>query len=91
MLEGSIRTYHREKRYLRQTGEIIWVGLNVAAQHDQHGQLCNFITEVEDIRRRKEAEQELWKHKVHLEAFVAALDEIVFEFDADGVLSECVD
>jgi PAS domain S-box-containing protein len=48
-----------EKRYIRKDGKLIWVRLTASAQYDDQGQFIHFITLVEDINDRKEAEAKL--------------------------------
>src|SRR5919199_149063 len=54
---GEIRTYTTEKRYLRKDGSFVWINLTVSAVADASGQLKYFITVVEDISERKNAEE----------------------------------
>jgi len=59
LLAGDIETYAIEKRYLRKDGAIVWVNLNVALVRHADGRPDHFISVVEDIQRRKEAETAL--------------------------------
>ena len=59
LLAGEIETYAIEKRYLRKDGAIVWVNLNVALVRHADGSPDHFISVVEDIQRRKEAETAL--------------------------------
>ncbi|MDO8248847.1 MAG: PAS domain S-box protein [Rhodoferax sp.] len=56
MLAGEIGTYSLEKRYLRKDGAIAWINLCVALVRRPDGSPDYFISVVEDIQRRKEAE-----------------------------------
>ena len=59
LLGGEVPTYAMEKRYIRKGGSILWVNLNVTLVRDQSGEPAYFIAIVEDISKRKRAEQEL--------------------------------
>lgn len=59
MLTGEIPHYGLEKRYLRQDGSLLWVHLNVALVRKPDGAPDYFISVVEDITSRKEAEAHL--------------------------------
>jgi hypothetical protein len=59
ILAGEIDTYAIEKRYLRKDGAIVWVNLSVALVRHDDGSPDHFISVVEDIQRRKEAEAAL--------------------------------
>ncbi len=59
ILAGEIETYSMEKRYLRQDGSLIWINLTVALARRPDGRPDYFISVIEDIQKRKEAEAEL--------------------------------
>jgi two-component system nitrate/nitrite sensor histidine kinase NarX len=59
MLAGEIETYAMEKRYLRKSGETVWVNLTVSLVRLATGEPDYFVGVVEDITRRKQAEQAL--------------------------------
>ncbi|MCH8037047.1 MAG: PAS domain S-box protein [Proteobacteria bacterium] len=58
-LEGQIPAYAMEKRYFRKDGSIIWVNLTVALVRNASGNPNHFVSVVEDISKRKQAEQEV--------------------------------
>ncbi|RTL51353.1 MAG: PAS domain S-box protein [Rhodocyclaceae bacterium] len=55
----ELESYSLEKRYLRKDGTAIWCDVTVAAIWKADGTPEHFITVIEDIQRRKEAEAEL--------------------------------
>lgn len=57
MLDGTIQTYSIEKRYLRKDGAIVWVELTVSLLRDASREPKYFISVVEDISARKQAEK----------------------------------
>ena len=59
MLEGQLDTYTLEKRYLQKDGSPIWINLTVALVREETGKPDYFISVLEDIQRRKRAEDEL--------------------------------
>lgn len=61
LLSGQISNYSMEKRYIRKDGSIIWVNITVSFIYDTNfkGQPKCFISVVEDIDQRKQAEEEL--------------------------------
>ncbi|MDD5387898.1 MAG: PAS domain S-box protein [Gallionellaceae bacterium] len=61
MLVGTLQTYSMEKRYLRKSGEIIWINLTVSLVRNSDGSPKYFISVIEDIDRRKQAEEQLRK------------------------------
>lgn len=59
MLHGELRTYTREKRYIRRDGSIVWVNLTVSPQWAEGEEPSLNIAVVEDITPRKAAESAL--------------------------------
>jgi PAS domain S-box-containing protein len=68
VLAGEIETYSIEKRYLRKGGAIVWVNLTVALARHADGSPDHFISVVEDIERRKQAEAALLEQEAALRA-----------------------
>ena len=58
VLSGAISNFSMEKRYIRKNGSPIWVNLTVGSARTANGPVDYFISVVEDITRRKEAEDE---------------------------------
>ena len=56
--DGEISDYQRERRLLRRDGTPIWVNVSVSTMRDAYGNQ-RFIAVVEDISRRKGAEEAL--------------------------------
>ncbi len=59
LLAGEIPTYATEKRYVRKDGSMVWVYVTVSLLRNQAGGPVNFITTIEHIEQRKEAEERL--------------------------------
>ncbi len=59
VLAGDINTYQMEKRYLHKLGHLVWILLSVSLVHDAEGQPLYFISQIQDITERKQAEQAL--------------------------------
>lgn len=59
MLAGEIDTYQMEKRYFHKNGSIVWVLLSVSLVRDDDGKPRFFISQIQDITRRKESEAQL--------------------------------
>jgi len=76
-LAGEIDSYELEKRYIRKSGEHLWVRLHVALIRDEAGRPDYFISVVQDNSARKLAEQELMRTKEAAEAANIAKDEFL--------------
>lgn len=59
LLAGEFETFSMEKRYIRKDGSLIWVQLTVSLLRDAHGCPQHFISIVQDIQSRKEAQAQL--------------------------------
>jgi len=56
LLAGDIEHYSMEKRYIRKSGETIWINLTASLVRQADGSPDYFISVVEDINQRKQAE-----------------------------------
>jgi PAS domain S-box-containing protein len=59
MLAGEISTYSLEKRYFRKDGSVVWGNLTVSLARQPSGEPKYFISVIEDITERKQAEEAL--------------------------------
>ena len=76
VLRGDITTYSMEKRYLRADHSIIWINLTVALVRDEAQQPAYFISVIEDISARKQAEDQLRHSREQLRALAAHLESV---------------
>ncbi|MDP2035475.1 MAG: PAS domain S-box protein [Polaromonas sp.] len=58
-LAGEIETYNWEKRYIHKSGRIVWGHLTCSLVRDADRKPLHFISQVQDITERKEAERTL--------------------------------
>jgi PAS domain S-box-containing protein len=79
LLEGLQDNYSLDKRYVRQSGETVWVSVTVTLGRASRGQPKYFLAVVQDIAARKEAEQA----KTYLAAIV--------ESSQDGIIGKTLD
>ncbi len=70
LLDGKIRTYSMEKRYVRKGGAPVWVDLTVSLGRDSPDAEEHFIGVIADISLRKKAEEELLKYRNRLEELI---------------------
>ncbi len=66
-LRGGITSYTIESRYLRKDGTWMWANITVSLVRDGSGEGQYFVAVVEDITRRKEAEEALRRLNAELE------------------------
>jgi len=65
LVEGSIRDFQRETRYLRKDGSPVWVALSASTMREASSGQLRLIVAVEDISRRKQAEEALLRMANH--------------------------
>ena len=59
LLAGKVNTYQMEKRYFHRRGAIVWVLLSVSLVRDESGVPQYFVSQIQNIGQRKEAEAKL--------------------------------
>jgi PAS domain S-box-containing protein len=59
LLKAEIKTYSLEKRYFKKNGDVVWINLTVSLMRDQNKEPDYFVSIVEDITEKKNAEQVL--------------------------------
>jgi PAS domain S-box-containing protein len=74
MLAGELRYYTEEKLIVGKGGRRVWINLTVSLVYDERDEPLYFIAVVEDIGKRKEAEEELRQSE---ERFRVLSDEVV--------------
>ncbi len=70
LVDGKIDQYQMEKRTIRKDGKMVWIQLSVRLMKDAYGKPLYFLSMMEDITKRKQAEEELKKYREHLEKLV---------------------
>ncbi len=63
LLKGEIATYSVEKRYVRRDGSLVWANLTVSLVRGRDGTPKYFMGVVEDITKRKQAEEALKRRR----------------------------
>ena len=71
LLAGEIPSFSLEKRYIRKDGDLVWVKLTVSLVRNAAGEPQYFISIVEDINARKQAEEEVRRLNATLERRVS--------------------
>jgi len=85
LLDGKLKSYSLEKRYLRKNGSIVWANTTVSMVADPAGNPRYFIGVIEDITARKEAEKALQEsEKKFSKAFQSMPSVLVIASLADG-------
>jgi PAS domain S-box-containing protein len=84
MLAGEVDTYLREKRYHRKDGSVVWVALTSSLMRKADGSPDYFVSIIEDISARKQAEENLREREERLSLTSWAARLGVFEWDVQA-------
>ncbi|GAA5146624.1 hypothetical protein GCM10023213_40030 [Prosthecobacter algae] len=81
LIRGEITHYQMEKRYIRKGGHIVWVLLTASLVKEDDGSPAYFISQVEDITQRHEADLVLKHQQGQLRKFIEHTPAAVAMFD----------
>ena len=56
-LAGEIASFQTEQRFVHQNGKVLWLRLSMSVVRNLAGRTLHFVTQMEDITRRKQAEE----------------------------------
>lgn len=74
LLADEIDTYSLEKRYIRKNGSLVWINLTFCIVRDSAGEAKYFISILEDINDRKQAEKTLKENEAQMRLALEAAD-----------------
>ncbi|MCB1966052.1 MAG: PAS domain S-box protein, partial [Candidatus Accumulibacter sp.] len=83
LLRGEIDSYGLEKRYIRKDGRCIWIHLSVSLICNEDGTPNHFVSVIEDIDIRKNAEQDSRRVRGWLKGFLDHLPGLAAIKDRD--------
>ncbi|MFP4103708.1 PAS domain S-box protein [Coleofasciculus sp.] len=81
LLNGEIRYYHLEKRYIHKQGHSIWILLSVSLVRDSQGNPLYALAQMQDITERKQIEEALQGNQRLLRAITQANPSILYIYD----------
>jgi PAS domain S-box-containing protein len=87
LLSGEISSYELEKRYLRRNGDAFWIHLTVALVRNEQQLPDYFISVIEDIQSRKEAELALATKEAYYRAVLETAADGFLMIDEQGVIT----
>lgn len=81
---GDIEHYHLEKRYLHKDGYLVWGHLSAGVVRDVMGKPLYFVAHLQDVTKRKRAEEALQASEARYRTVVRNLPQtVVLFFDAE--------
>ncbi|MGK0488812.1 MAG: PAS domain S-box-containing protein [Candidatus Endobugula sp.] len=82
---GEIPTYQMEKRYFHKNGSIVWCLVSKSVVNDSLGKPIHFVSQINNITQRKQAEFQLQKSIVKLQGIQDASTQVcILEYDLNG-------
>ena len=57
LVNGEIRSFEREKRYVRRDGKTVWAYINCSLVRGESGDPAKFLTYIQDVTERKSVEE----------------------------------
>ncbi len=88
LLESVSSSCELEKRYIRKDGETIVVRARGGLVRDSQGLPLLFVAQVEDITKRKRAQQEVQRMRAYLQNIVNSMPSVLVGVDIDGYVTE---
>ena len=73
LLKGTQPTYHIEERFIRLDGTVVWGRLSISLVRDAATDPSFVIAMVEDISKRREAEEQVRNYQKHLQSLASEL------------------
>ena len=89
MLSRQKEAYRMEKRYIRKSGETIWINLTVSLVWKPEGEPDYFISVVEDITEKKQINASLREALSFRRSIFDTLPDLVWLKDPEGVYLAC--
>ena len=59
LIDGRLRFYQMEKRYLHRDGHVVWIRLTASVVRNAAGAPLHFVSQIEDITARKRLQEDL--------------------------------
>lgn len=88
LLNGEIRRYQMEKRYIHKSGHLVWISLHVSLVRDDRGQPLYLIAQIKNISDRKRAEIQLRESERRFRAIFNSTFQFMGLLQPDGTLLE---
>ena len=90
IVAGEIEGYTLDKRFVHKDGHTIWTSLAVNCVRKPNGTIDYSIASVEDISKRKHAEEQVQKSREHLVKFASQVPGMLYQFEKRPDGSFCI-
>jgi diguanylate cyclase (GGDEF)-like protein/PAS domain S-box-containing protein len=86
---GETDGYSIDKRFIRKDGSVIYASIDVRAIRKANGRVDYFVATVQDITRRKLAEQALMSSETRLRTLVQTIPDLIWLKNVQGEFLAC--
>lgn len=86
LANGEEDSFHFEKRYISKNGEIVWVFLGIIVHRDEKGKPLQFISQVQDITEKRNAENSLRESESRFRSLAETTASAIFIYREDRFL-----
>ncbi|MGZ9812608.1 sensor domain-containing protein [Pseudoroseicyclus sp. H15] len=87
LIDGTADAYNYEKRYITSSGNIVWGILSVSVVREADGTVAHFVSQIQDITERKEAEEKLYQEHELSEVTLRSIGDGVITTDEHGAIT----
>ncbi|TKC10421.1 PAS domain S-box protein [Pedobacter polaris] len=85
---GKMERTKYEKRYLHKNGNVIWVIIAATMLHDYDGTPLYYVSQIEDITKRKEIENDLVLSEKKYRTIFENVQDVFYQTDHQGLVTE---
>lgn len=85
---GRIEEKKLEKRYIHKNGDPIWVVIAATMLYDSSGQPLHYVSQIEDITKRKEIENDLLLSEKKYRTIFENVQDVFYQTDQEGMVKE---
>jgi two-component system, NtrC family, sensor kinase len=86
LASGATNSYQMEKRYVRKDGSLAWALLTVSLVRNADGAPASVLAQIQDIGKRKEAEEALRQSEALFRAISENAAELIMLVDLNGTI-----
>ncbi len=87
LLRGEVNSFQMEKRYFHKSGQVVWALLSVSLVWDDQGKPRYFISQIQDISERKQAEVSLQAERERAQNYLDIAEVTMLALNRDGIVT----
>jgi len=84
MLSGESNSYITDKRYIHASGRVVWTHLEKVLVRDPEGRPLYFVSQIQDITERREAEEALRESELQFRSLTEVAPDAIVVMDGEG-------